>query len=63
MKADAQRRQIGKYYYWWQILKSNGKWKAKRSFTVSVKTPKGTDEKATLKGTTEMASLRDSTST
>jgi hypothetical protein len=35
--------------------------KAKRSYTVSVKTPKGTEEKASLNGTTEMAHLRGST--
>jgi hypothetical protein len=29
------------YYYQWQILKSSGEIKVKRSFTVSVKTPKG----------------------
>jgi hypothetical protein len=34
---------------------------AKRSFAVSVKTPKGTEEKATLKGTTGMACLYGST--
>jgi hypothetical protein len=41
-------------------LKPSGKRKAKRSFTVCVKTPKGTEEKATLKGTMGMASLRGS---
>jgi hypothetical protein len=39
-------------------LKPSGKRKAKSSFTVSVKTPKGTEEKATLKGTSGMARLR-----
>jgi hypothetical protein len=35
------------YYYRWHILKPNGKRKAKSSFTVTVKTPKGAEEKAT----------------
>jgi hypothetical protein len=55
-----KKGKIIKYYYQWQILKSSGKRKAKRSFTISVKTPKGTKEKATLKGTTGMARLRSS---
>jgi hypothetical protein len=40
----------------------NAQWKrkAKRNFTVSVKTPKATEEEATLKSTTGMASLRGS---
>jgi hypothetical protein len=38
----------------------SGKRKAKRSFTVSVKTSKGTEEKATLKGTKGMARIRGS---
>jgi hypothetical protein len=42
------------------ILKPSGKRKAKRSFTVSVKTLKGTEEKATLKGTAGMSRLRGS---
>jgi hypothetical protein len=37
-----------------------GRGETKRSFTVSLKTPKGTKEKATLKGTTGMAPLRGS---
>jgi hypothetical protein len=45
-------------YYQWQILKPSGKRKAKRSFTVLVKTPKGTEEKASLEGNTRMARLR-----
>jgi hypothetical protein len=36
-------------------LKAQGKKKAKKSFTVSVKTPKGTEDKATFKGTTGLA--------
>jgi hypothetical protein len=48
------------YYYQWQILEPSGKRKTKKSFTVSVKTPKGTEERATLKGTTGRARLRDS---
>jgi hypothetical protein len=37
-----------------------GKRKAKKSFTFSAKTPKGTEEKATLKGTTGNTRLRGS---
>jgi hypothetical protein len=48
-----------KYYYQWQILKPSGEIKVKRIFTVSVKTPNGT-EKAALKGTAGMAHLRGS---
>jgi ribonuclease HI len=44
-------------YYQWQILKPSGKRKAKRSFTVSTRTPKRTEERSTLKGTTGMARL------
>jgi hypothetical protein len=48
------------YYYQWQILKPCEN-KAKRSFPVSVKTLKRTEEKATLKGTTTgIARLRGS---
>jgi hypothetical protein len=42
--------------------KPSGKRKAKRNFTDSVKTPKGTEEKATSKGTTGMLRLRGSVS-
>jgi hypothetical protein len=42
-------------------LKAQRKKEGKGSFTVSVKTPNGTEEKATLNGTTRMARLRDST--
>jgi hypothetical protein len=38
----------------------SAKRKAKRSLTVSVKTPKETEEKAPLESTTEMARLRGS---
>jgi hypothetical protein len=48
--------------YQWHILKPIGKRKAKRSFTISVKTPNGTEDKTTLKGTTRMARLRGSAS-
>jgi hypothetical protein len=41
--------EIINYYYQWQILKPSGKRRAKRRFTVCVKTPKGTEEAATLK--------------
>jgi hypothetical protein len=44
----------------YNTVKPTGKRKAKRSFTVSVKTPKGTQERATLKGTRGMARLRGS---
>jgi hypothetical protein len=42
-------------------VKPSGERKAKRSFTVSVKTPNETEEKTTLKGTTGMACLCGST--
>jgi hypothetical protein len=41
-------------------VKAQWKKRGKRSFTVSVNTPKGTEEKATLKGTTGMAHFRGS---
>jgi hypothetical protein len=41
-------------------FKARGKREAKRSFTISIKTPNGTVENATLKDTTEMAGLRGS---
>jgi hypothetical protein len=56
----SKKAEIVNYYYHWQILKPSGKIKAERSITVSVKTPKGTEEKATLKGTTGMARLHGS---
>jgi hypothetical protein len=49
--------QVVNYYYKQQILKSSRKREAKRSFTVSVKTPKGTEEKPILKSTAGMACL------
>jgi hypothetical protein len=42
-------------------LKAHWKKKAKRSFTLSIKTPKGTENKYTLKGITKMTHLRCST--
>jgi hypothetical protein len=67
MREPAQRRssqsekaEMVNYCYQWHILKPNGKRKAKKSITVSVKTPKGTEEKATLKGTTGMARFHGS---
>jgi hypothetical protein len=42
-------------YYQGQTLKPSRKRKAKRSFTLSIITPKGTEEKAPLKGTTGFA--------
>jgi hypothetical protein len=56
-KQSMEDIEIVNYYYQWQILKPSGRRKAKRSFTISVKTPKETDEKAILKGTTGMACL------
>jgi hypothetical protein len=58
---QSKKAEIVNYYYQWQILKHSGKRKANRSFTVSVKTPKGTEEKVTLKGTTGVAPFRGST--
>jgi dipeptidase len=51
--------------WWWKesrviCLTFRTKELAKRNFTVSLKTPKGTGEKATLKGTTGMACLSGS---
>jgi hypothetical protein len=57
---QSKKAEIGKYYYQWQILKPNGKRRAKMSLKMSVKTRKETKEKATLKGTTGMAGLRGS---
>jgi hypothetical protein len=44
----------------WQTLEPSGKRKLKRGVTLSVKTPKGTEEKSTLKGTAGMTRFRDS---
>jgi hypothetical protein len=44
----------------WQISKPSGKRKARKNFTVFVKTPNGTREKTTLKGATGMVRLRGS---
>jgi hypothetical protein len=57
---QSEKAETLNYYYQGQILKPSGKRKAKRSFTVSVKTPKGTEDKTTLKGSTGMARLRGS---
>jgi hypothetical protein len=43
------------YYYQWRILKPSGHKKAKKNFTVFVKTPNGTGENDTLKDTIGMA--------
>jgi hypothetical protein len=59
---QSKKAETVSYYYQWQILKTIGKRKAKRSFTVSVKTPNGTEDKTTLKGTTGMACLCGSAS-
>jgi hypothetical protein len=44
----SKKAEIVNCYYQWQILKPSGQRKAKRNVTVSVKTPKRTEEKATL---------------
>jgi hypothetical protein len=49
--------EIANYYYQWQILKPSGKRKARKNFTVFLKTLNGTEEKTTLKGSTGMARL------
>jgi hypothetical protein len=41
-------------------FKASGKREAKRSFTISIKTPNGTVENTTVKGTTEMTGPRGS---
>jgi predicted RNA-binding protein with PUA-like domain len=58
--TQSKEIEIVNYHHQWHILKPSGKRKAKRSFTVSVKTRKATEEKVTLKGTKEMARLRGS---
>jgi hypothetical protein len=55
-----KKAEIFNYYCQWKILKHSGKRNTKRSFTVSVKTLKGTD-RDTLKDTIGMARLRGST--
>jgi hypothetical protein len=63
--ADSEAKQATKeaeavnYCYQLQILKRSGKRKRK-NFTIFVKTPSGTEEKAALKGTIRMARLRGS---
>jgi hypothetical protein len=57
---QSEKAEVVSYYYQCQFFRPSGKRKAKRSFTVSVKTPKGTEEKATLKGITGMARVRGS---
>jgi hypothetical protein len=42
---QSKKAEIVNYYYQWHILKHSRKRKTKRSFTVSVKAPKGTEEK------------------
>jgi hypothetical protein len=59
-RCPRRKAEVKDYDYQWQILKPSGKRKAKRSFTVSVKTPKRTVEKATFKDSTVMARLRGS---
>jgi hypothetical protein len=57
---QSKKAETVNYYYQLQILKPIGIREAKRSFTVSAKTPNGTEDKTTLKGTTRMARLRGS---
>jgi hypothetical protein len=57
---QSKKAEIVSYYYERHIFKPRGKRKAKRSLTVTVKTPKRTGENATLKGTTGMVRLRGS---
>jgi uncharacterized GH25 family protein len=47
---QSKKAEIVNYFYQWEISKSSGKRKAKRSFTVSVKTPKGTGERSYRNG-------------
>jgi hypothetical protein len=46
---QSKKTEIVNYYYQWQILKPLRKRKAERSLTISVKSPKGAEEKATLR--------------
>jgi hypothetical protein len=57
---QSKKVQIVYYYHQWQILKPSGTRKARKNFTVSVTTPKGREEKATLKATKGMAELHSS---
>jgi hypothetical protein len=57
---QSKKAEIVNCYCQWQILKPSGKIKAKRAFTISVKTPKRTKEEDTLKSTTGMAQRRGS---
>lgn len=54
---QSEKAEIVKCCYRWQILQHSGNRKAKRSFTVSVKTAKETNGKVTLKDTTGMVRL------
>jgi hypothetical protein len=56
-RQSNQSRQKHSISYQWQTLKPIGKIKAKKSFTLSVKTQSGTEDKTTLKGTTGMVDL------
>jgi hypothetical protein len=59
-KQSINEGRVANYYYQWQTLKSSGRRKAKWSFTVSLKTPGGTEENGTLEGTTGMSRFRGS---
>jgi hypothetical protein len=54
---ESKKAEIVNYYYQWQVL-PHWKKKGERSFTLSVKTPNGIEDKTTLKSTTGMACLR-----
>jgi hypothetical protein len=49
----SRKIEIYNYYYQWQNLNPSGKRKAKMSITISVKTPEGREEEATLKSKKE----------
>jgi hypothetical protein len=57
---QSEKAEVVNYYYQYQSFEPSGKRKAKRSVTVSVKPPRGTEEKAALKGITGMSRLRGS---
>jgi hypothetical protein len=56
----SKKVEIVNYSYQWQLLKPSGKRKAKKNFTVFIKTPDGTGENDTLEDIIEMAWLRGS---
>jgi hypothetical protein len=56
---QSKKAEIASYCYQWRILKPKGR-KAKKNFTVFVKTPNGAGENHNLKDTIGMARLRGS---